>query len=89
MQQQKEKIITHCNVKINISVLGMLSGDVIPSVPLYPLRNVAAAASGTLASSADNCGSFTAAFSSAFVFKQHKDFLNCSVFLYRISFTEV
>lgn len=48
----------------------MLSGDVIPSVLLYPLRNFAAA-SGALASSADNCGSFAAASSSAFIFKEY------------------
>lgn len=47
----------------------MLSGDVIPSVRLYPLGNFAAAASGTLASSTDNCGSFTA----AFIFKGYWD----------------
>lgn len=58
-------------MKINISVLRMLSGDVIPSVLLYPRRNFTAAASGTLASSADNCGSFTAAFNFAFTFKQY------------------
>jgi len=47
----------------------MLSGDVIPSGLLYPLGNFAAAASGTLASSEDNSGSFTAAFNFAFIFK--------------------
>lgn len=49
----------------------MLSGDVIPSVLLYSLGNFAAAASGTLASTADNCGSFTAAFNFTFIFKQY------------------
>lgn len=53
----------------------MLSGDVMPSVLLYPLRNFAAAASGALASSADNCGSSAAASSSAFMFKEYYGFM--------------